>query len=74
MKAQAPLQCDSVTALSLHGGTANSNGDENTHASSFKKVTILRVIDEKESKSRLKESNSGSTIKRGLDYQFRLWI
>ena len=42
--------------------TANSNGDENAHASSFKKVTMLRVIDEKESKSRLKESNSGSTV------------
>ena len=42
--------------------TADSNRDENTHASSFKKVTMLRVIYEKESKSRLKESNSGSTV------------
>ena len=40
---------------------ANSNGDENAHASSLKKVTMLRVIDEKESKSRLKDTNSGST-------------
>ena len=33
--------------LHNHGLTANSNGDENAHASSFKKVTMLRVIDEK---------------------------
>ena len=46
-----------ITADSIH-----SNGDENTHASSFKKVTMLHVVDEKESKSRLKECNSGSTV------------
>ena len=44
-----------VAPLHNHGGTANSNGDENAHAISFKEVTKLRVIDEKESKSRLKE-------------------
>ena len=53
MKAQAPLR----NHTGIHNFTANS-----AHASSFKKVTMLRVIDEKESKSRLKESNSVSTV------------
>ena len=58
MKARAPPQiCGRHCMI-----TANSNGDENAHASSFNKVTMLRVVDEKESKSRLKESNSGNTV------------
>ena len=46
MQAQVPLH-----------NHVNSNRDENAHASSFKKVTMLRVIE-----SRLKESNSGRTV------------
>ena len=57
-----PLSMKALAPLHNHGFTADSNGDENTHASSFKKVTMSRVVDEKESKSRLKESNLGSTV------------
>ena len=53
-----------IQPLSMKAQAPDSNGDVNTHASSFnfKKVTMLRVVDEKESKSHMKESNSGSTV------------
>ena len=66
--------------LHTHGQQQVSNGDENAHASSFKKVTMSRVVDEKECKSRLKESNSGSTVIHhdgkkccGIGALVRLW-